>query len=282
MILIDFNQVLFATFFGAVKQHTNVEIQESVMRTMTLNMIREIRKRFPHDDNIVICSDSTHNWRKEYFPHYKHRRNRRRQASDVDWTSIYQSMDKIRDEICDNFPYTYIQVEGCEADDIIGTLCCYAFSSDDIEKVTIISGDKDFMQLHRKGLVEQYDVQHKKITCDDPVAYLTSHILKGDSNDDIPNVLSDDNVFLEGRRQNRLTKKRKEEISDIQNNQNHKYYRNWMRNMTLIDLSKTPEHLARKIVDLYKRGPVTPNRSKLWTYFTKNRLVSLLENIDDF
>ena len=50
-------------------------------------------------------------------------------------------------ELKDNFPYRVIDVEGAEADDIIGTLCMEhgtILNSD--EKILILSGDKDFVQ----------------------------------------------------------------------------------------------------------------------------------------
>ena len=42
----------------------------------------------------------------------------------------------------------------------------------------------------------------------DPNEYLYEHILKGDTGDGVPNVLSPDNTFVDGLRQKPLSKKR--------------------------------------------------------------------------
>jgi len=285
MILVDFNQVLFATFFSAVKSHTNLAIEEPMVRHMTLNMLRNIRTKFRDDTNFVICSDSVHNWRKDYFPFYKARRANNRSQSDVDWNAIYQSMDRIRAEIRDNFPYTYIQIDGCEADDIIGVLCSEFDPSTSKDGVVIVSGDKDFKQLQRFSFVQQYDPVKKRMLrpdCD-PAEFLREHILRGDADDDIPNILSDGDTFMvDGKRQVPMTKKRLEALKDIQNDENHKYYQNWVRNKTLIDLTMTPEHLREQILEALRQGPKVPDRSNLIEYMKKHNLSNLLENLNDF
>lgn len=286
VIIIDFNQVLFASFFAAVKQHTNIEIKLPMVRHMTMNMLGGIRRRFK-DHEVIIASDSMTNWRREYFPHYKGRRRAMRDQSDVDWPAIYAAMDVVRHEISENFPYTHIQVNDCEADDIIGAIVHnqYKGTTND-EKTIIISGDKDFKQLQVYEGVTQYDPIKKRtfdLSPTEAKEFLFDHIIRGDKDDDIPNVLSDDDTFMtEDKRQMSLTKKRIETLQDIQNDPNHKYYRNWCRNQTLIDLEFTPENLQREILSAFHEGSAVSDRSKLYTYFVDKRLSSLLENINDF
>ena len=45
--------------------------------------------------------------------------------------------------------------------------------------------------------------------------YLKEHILKGDSSDGIPNVLSPDHTFVEGLRQKPLGKKKIQQWTDV-------------------------------------------------------------------
>ena len=52
----------------------------------------------------------------------------------------------------ENLPYKMIEVYGAEADDIIATLCKH-FQD---EKIMIVSGDKDFIQLQTYPNVKQY------------------------------------------------------------------------------------------------------------------------------
>jgi len=283
-VLVDFNQILFSSFFAAVGKHTNVVIEESMIRHMTLNTIRTLRHKFKYEDaDFVICSDSTvGNWRREYFPNYKCRRRKSRDKSDVDWPAIYSAMDNIRDEIRDNFPYTYVQVDGCEADDIIGVLANYVGRH---MPVTIISGDKDFRQLLTRPDIKIYDPGKKLIHRYgdfDAKEYLEEHIIGGDKDDDVPNILSDSDTFAEGRRQVVMTKKRKEMLQGIRNRENDKYYDNYLRNKTLIDLSCTPAHLCEEVIEQHKRGPITNNSSKLSGYMMEHRLGNLLEHMDEF
>ena len=78
------------------------------------------------------------------------------------------------------------------------------------DKYLIVSGDKDFIQLHHYGDVYQFSPILKGYIGEqiDPIQFLHEQIIKGDRSDGIPNVLSDDNVFIEGRRQRPLSKKK--------------------------------------------------------------------------
>ena len=51
--------------------------------------------------------------------------------------------------------------------------------------------------------------------CDDPHEFLLDHIVRGDSSDGVPNAISDDAVFVEGRRQTRLTNKKIAELKEV-------------------------------------------------------------------
>ena len=77
-----------------------------------------------------------------------------------------------------------------------------------MRKVLILSGDKDFIQLHNDRIKQYNTVLNKFVgKGENPIIYIREHILKGDRSDGILNILSDDNVFVEGRRQTPLSKK---------------------------------------------------------------------------
>ena len=65
----------------------------------------------------------------------------------------------------------------------------------------IISGDKDFIQLQKYSNVSQYSPILKKHVNGKENDYIRVHILKGDTSDGMINVLSNDDVFVEGLRQ---------------------------------------------------------------------------------
>jgi len=190
-------------------------------------------------------------------------------------------MDTLREELIENFPYPYLQVQGAEADDIIGVLVKEISKT---EEVLIVSSDKDFRQLQRVGLVSQYDPVDKRFISEaDPELYLKNQILAGDPGDDIPNVLSPDDIFItEGVRQTSMTAGRKAALEGIQNRPDDKYYRNWKRNSLLIDLQNTPPAMREQILDIYKQGPKVTDRKKVLTYLKEKRLGNLQQHLSDF
>ena len=46
MILVDYNQVMLASLFAGIGNHTNMEVDENLLRHMFLNSIRFNRKKF--------------------------------------------------------------------------------------------------------------------------------------------------------------------------------------------------------------------------------------------
>ena len=284
MILVDMNQISLAS----VMMHLNVTQRTSVdmgmVRHMILNSLRMYRQSYFREfGELVICYDSKHYWRREYFPEYKASRKKTRESSGHDWDDIFECLNTIKSEIKDNFPYKVLEVYGAEADDIIATLC--GELEYDNGKTLILSGDKDFIQLHKFKNVKQYSPITKKfINGEDPTEYLYQHILKGDSSDGIPNVLSPDNTFVDGLRQRPLSKKKISEWAGPLCEQvlpNDELKRNYQRNKKLIDLQETPKELHLECIRTYQDAP-EGDRSKLLNYFIKNRLNDLMENIGDF
>ena len=147
----------------------------------------------------------------------------------------------------------------------------------------IISGDKDFIQLQKYPNVEQFSpILKKHVNGHDPNTYIKEHILKGDTSDGIPNVLSPDNTFVDGLRQRPLGRKKIEtwldmHIDDLQD----EVKRNYQRNNTLINLDNVPENLEKEIMVDFSEAPCG-DRSKILNYFIQSRLKELTESIGDF
>ena len=286
MILVDLSQIMMAsTMMSMEKGQTEADVD--FVRHSVLNSLRMYRASyFEEYGELVICCDAPNSWRKEYFPLYKAGRRTGRESSPLNWSQIFDCFTTIKTELKTIFPYKFIQVDTAEADDIIGVLCRY--SSQVKEKVLIVSSDKDFIQLHRFTNVKQYSPITKKfINGIDPYEYLTEHILKGDTSDGVPNVLSPDNTFVDGLRQKPVGKKK---IAEWTGNilipaemalPNEEARRNFQRNEKLIDLSKSPEDIFMSCLDAYKEAP-DGDRSKLLNYFIEKRLSNLTESIGDF
>jgi len=235
---------------------------------------------------MILCCDSRNNWRREYFPQYKAGRRKGRTQSDIDWNKAFDILNKVRSEIRENFPYKVIEIEGCEADDIIGTLVANTQTFGQYENVKIVSADGDFKQLQVYKNVSQFSPLLKKDVVDaSPKVNLREKIIKGDAGDGVPNVLSDDNVFVEGIRQTPVTKKKLEGI--IQELEHDAviydtWYRNFQRNQTLIDLSYTPDHLKSKIINEYQAQKPASNRSLVLPFLINKNMKQLIESVEEF
>ena len=281
MILVDMSQIMMANIMMQMHMSKKSEPEEDMVRHMVLNSLRMYRTRFLSEfGEMVLCFDSKHYWRRDYFPEYKHSRRKNRGTDDKDWDSIFECLNNIKDEVKTHMPYKSVEVYGAEADDIIATLC-----SEYAEEIMILSGDKDFIQLQRFPNVKQYSpITKKMINGEDPVRYIKEHVFKGDTSDGVPNVLSPDNTFVDGLRQKPMTKKKIEawidhDFEDVAPNDEVK--RNYQRSLKLIDLTYTPDELSSEILETYRESP-SGDRSQLLNYFIKKRLSTLTESIGEF
>jgi 5'-3' exonuclease len=281
MFLIDLNQVMFSTLLAGLQGHTNVPIEESMIRHMILNTLRSHRQRFKEEygEPIIAC-DNVHYWRKQIFPQYKANRKKMQAESELNWNEVYSFFNKVRQELKEYFPYKVLDVDSAEADDIIGTLVhdYGVYEWERGEPILILSGDKDYIQLQEYINVKQYDPVRKRwIEHDDPEAYLFEHILKGDAIDGIPNVLSADDCLVAGVRQKPMTQKRISAYREGAPLKDTHYY----RNERLIDLSKVPDGIKSEI-RLQFLTENDKDRSKIMPYFVKYKLRNLLEHLSEF
>ena len=284
MILVDMNQVTLSNLMIQIGRSD--EVDPDMVRHMVLNSLRGYRNRFCEEyGELVLCYDNKGNWRREYFPNYKHGRRKDRKASTLDWGSIFDTLHLIKQELQNHFPYKVLEVENVEADDIIASVVSYvAETPSHYEKVLILSGDKDFIQLQKHSFVTQYSPVLKKfVNGIDPDVYIKEHILKGDRSDGVPNFLSPDNCFVNELRQRPISKKKLATWIDLDPEDfcNEEMLRNYQRNRTLIDLTQAPDWVSKTCVEAYLNSKVN-DRSGLLNYFIKHRLKNHMENIGDF
>ena len=280
MILVDMNQISVASVMMHLHMTKQTAPDEDMVRHMILNSLRMYRMKFCDEyGELVLCYDSKHYWRRDYYPEYKHSRKKGREKYTTDWDAIFEVLNAIKAELKEFFPYKHLEVYGAEADDIIAALC--GELEFDNGKTLILSGDKDFIQLQSFRNVTQYSPITKKfVNGVDPDIYLSEHVLKGDSSDGVPNVLSPDNTFVDGLRQKPLSRKKIQAMVEGEF-PNDEVKRNFQRNKRLIDLKESPPELFFEILKEYQGAP-EGNRSKLLNYFTQKRLRSLVESIGEF
>lgn len=282
MIIFDYNAIAL----GSIMANKNLE--QDLVRHMILNTLRMYRQKFPKKDygDVILACDAPNNWRREVFPQYKANRRKNRSESDFNWDEAFRILNETREEIRVNFPYKLIQVDGCEADDVIGTLAYNTQEFGQYENVVIISADHDFAQLQVLDNVKQFSPIVKKFVVEkNPRLKLLNHIFKGDPGDGVPNVLSDDNVFVEGIRQTPLSQKKMDGmIADLDDGEllyAASWYRNYQRNQRLVDLQYTPEHLKAKILEEFEKQPQGKG-SLILPYLINKKCKLLIEVASEF
>lgn len=283
MIIVDLNQVMISNFMQQIGNHTNIPIEEDLLRHMILNSIRSYNAKFKADyGEMVIACDDKNYWRRQVFPYYKANRKKDREKSEIDWNAVFLTLNKIREELKTFFPYRVIQVDTAEADDIIATLV-HEFGNTS-ERIMIVSGDKDFRQLQTYMNVRQYDPVRKKFLDEkNPDRYLHEHIMRGDRGDGVPNFLSKDDVFVLNGRQKPLREAKLAEWLDQKPEVfcDDTMLRNYKRNQQLVDLNMIPDYIRVQILEQYE-AQYGKGREKLFDYFINNKLKNLLADIGQF
>ena len=281
MILLDYSQIALSNI---IVQKLN---DENMIRHMILNSIRMYNKKYRDEyGQMVICADGMNTWRKDYYPYYKAKRKTKREQSDQDWNEIFRILHLVRDEIKENLPYKVIHMDGVEADDIIASLVLQSQEFGLGEPMMIVSSDKDFIQLQKFNNVKQFSPIQKKMVKDaNPRTYLFNHIMKGDTGDGIPNVLSDDDTFVTDKKQTPLRKTKiaewLENSDNLRNVMEHETFRNYQRNKKLIDLTEVPEDIQQTIINNYNEQKVAM-KMKVLNYLIKKRCNQLIEVVEEF
>lgn len=293
MIVIDYNQTFISNFMAETRGRPDVEVNVDLLRHMILNQIRGYRKRFGNEyGEVVIACDNRHYWRREVYPYYKAARKKARDSSGHDWSSIFDALHMIRSELDQFMPYPVLDIEGAEADDVIGALAEYSQTSkegalfEEPEPFLIVSGDHDFQQLQRYPNVSQYSPMKKKMVklTESPSEVLMEHIITGDKGDGVPNILSADDTFVtEGKRQkpirkNLLAQWKKQKPEEFITGEMASGY---VRNKQLVDLSMTPQEIKDAVIESYLKQ-TNKGRTELLNYFVKYRLRNMMEVAEDF
>ena len=301
MILVDYSQVALATILTFQRELKGTEAEvKNLIRHVVLSTIKSYKKKYGKEyGQIVIATDGRKYWRKEVFEHYKAGRKKARDASDLDWKLIFDTMSEIRDDLAEYFPYKVIKYDRAEADDIIAVLTEYVQSNEliqeglmeEAQKVLILSSDKDFKQLqlapYSSGNVKQWSPMLKKfITASkqEILDFTIEHIVKGDAGDGIPNILSKDDVFVVGERQKPVSAKRLAEFYEkgIDACRNDEERRNWQRNAILVAFDNIPKDVKEAIIESYLNSKPTNDKMKIMNYLIEHRCRLLLDELEDF
>lgn len=284
MVIVDFNGLAIGSIMGQLQR--GEELSENLVKHIILNNLRVYRNKYKEADHgkMVIACDS-YSWRKEVFPEYKAQRKANRSKDKHDWQQIFDLIESTLQDLRENFPYAVIKIDSAEADDIIGALTV-EMSDFGGEDVVIISADKDFIQLQQYGHVIQWSPMfNKMIKEDNPRKYLFEHLLKGDAGDGVPNANSHDDVFVTAARQTPMTQKAIDKYwnnrDDLEMIMKPNVFRNFMRNVQMIDLTNTPDGIREAAINTYKNYKY-PSRQNILTYLIENRMKMLIDSAGEF
>lgn len=283
MIIFDYSRVSIAGVIATFAK-TSDKVEIDLARHFILNTIRSSKLKLQQEfgNDVVIACDARRYWRRDVFPYYKANRKKGREESKIDWDGLFEASNQVKEEIKAHFPYRVIEVDGAEADDVIGALC-HEFSGFNPKQIVLVADDKDFYQLQSYRNVKQYDpIKRKKlITCPDPFTYLQEHIMRGDGGDGIPNFLSADDQLVTGKRATALREAKIKKWMADRSDWTEQHHRNYKRNEQLIDLTHIPKELQTQIVAEY-HAQKNKTKSNLMQYFMEKRLRNLLEHMSDF
>lgn len=301
MILVDYSQVALSAILTFQRELKGDEAEiKNLIRHVTISTLKSYKKKYGKEyGELVICCDGRKYWRRDIFSHYKAGRKKMRDASDLNWTLIFDTLSEMRDDISKHFPWRVIHVERAEADDIIAVMTEWVQTNqlvveglmEEPQKVLILSSDKDFKQLQlapfSSGNVRQWAPMQKKfITASkkEILDFTIEHIVKGDAGDGIPNILSKDDVFVIGERQKPVSAKRLAEFIEngIDACKNDEEKRNWHRNTKLIAFDNIPTDVRESIVESYISNKPKGDKMSVMNYLIEHRCRLLLDELDDF
>lgn len=298
MIILDYSQIALSNilpFQNDIKRQSPAEIR-NLIRHATLSTIKSYKKRYSKEyGELVIACDGNNYWRRQVFPHYKAMRKVNREKSDLDWKSIFDALAELRQDLIDHFPYKVLHVESAEADDVIACLAKYSQSNgliqeglfEEPQKVLVVSSDKDFIQLQKYKNVKQWSPMQKKFVTGsqkEVAEYTIEHIVKGDSGDGIPNILSKDDTFISGERQKPFSSKRLPEFYEkgIEACKNDEEKRNYQRNQQMVNFEFIPENLYNNIISSYEATKPKGDKMTIMNYLIKHRCNLLLDDLEEF
>lgn len=280
---------------------STAKIDETLIRHLILNSLRMHNVKYRKEyGQMVVCCDGGANWRRDIYAQYKQKRRDSKEAqinadkNAVDWDEFFRVLHLVRSEIKENLPWKVIHVPGTEADDVIATVVRETQEFGNHDDVMIISSDHDFIQLHKYDNVAQFSPAIKKLVKEsNPMKYAFEQILRGCGGDGVPNILSDDNVFLtEGARQTPMTAKKVDllwdayktgtlpaELDKLSSSASVRFGRN-MAMIDLLEQNAMPTEYKTEILRQLKE-PTAP-ASKVMNYLIKKRCGQLISSVPEF
>jgi 5'-3' exonuclease len=282
MLLIDVSGVVIS---ACLETATHVdEITEKLVRGVAFSQVLMYKKKYAKYGKPILCFDGRNYWRKDIFPNYKQNRKQTRKNSNFDWDLFFKYYNIVLDEMFDVLPYHCLKFDKTEADDIIAVLV-----KNTDEDIMIVSSDKDMLQLQlgRKNVKQFSPAVRKQITLKTNKYSLIEHFIRGDASDGIPNILSDDDVFLcEDKRQKSISSNMIAEAEKMSRPElicpSSEALKKYKRNIQLIDVNCIPDEIQEMILSHWNNVKDKKKPSKLRNYFIKTQQKMLYNKLEEF
>lgn len=183
--LVDGSGYIFRAFYGLPPMTAPDGTPVNAVYGFT-NMFMKLTAKFDCDYNLVLFDAKRQNFRNEIFTDYKATRKEIPEDLIPQFPIIREAVDALK--------LNHLEIEGYEADDLIATYTSQALDAG--MEVIIVSGDKDLMQLIRKGVSFYDPMKDKFFTPEDvkekfgvyPELVPDVQALSGDSTDNVPGV----------------------------------------------------------------------------------------------
>jgi 5'-3' exonuclease len=230
---------------------TNKIFMEKYEKMYLKSIIDIIGKKIFDTSTVIFCMDSPKEniWRNELMKGYKADRcdlstktNFKPAFNETYTTIIPKIIKENKDRI------HKIRIDKLEADDIIAVICKHYEKKYPEEKVYLISGDKDFLQLGRENLIfiNYKSKEPFTLTVEEAKEQLKLKILNGDCSDSILTIFPKDRKILS-------LKKRKELIENEDKlkeylDENPEIKEKYKINCKMIDFNFIPKELQKEIL----------------------------------
>lgn len=283
-LLIDMNNLVTRCIYSApVLAEKELTFKYKMWKYIVFEcIISTIRKFKPQE--IILCVDSPHCWRKDFYSIYKENRITKRKEDDFDWEYFFREYNTYLEEL-KVLPFNIVKVDRTEADDIIAVLTLYLTTND----IIIISTDKDYKQLLSHKHCKIYDpIKKEYITLDvTPEDFLLHEIITGQTKDNVGNILTP--LTWDKRKPPLGDKKLKKILEEgiecwLDNNlhaMKKKYdvdiKERFEQNRKILDLKEIPEVYKKEITSTYSSYEC-PDLEKMYAFFKEQNWPSILDN----
>lgn len=269
LVLIDTSYTAFYRFFATIKWYSfaypedyklikdninydwkeNKIFIEKYEKMFLDSIIKLLKKKIFNNSKIIFCCDSSKEtlWRNKIDNTYKSNRYILENKYNFQYVFQYTYENIIPNIYKNNTNINIFKINTIEADDIIAGICLYYKNINPLQKIYIISSDKDFLQLGRENItfINYKNKKYITISENDAQLILKKKILFGDKSDCIKSIIIKNTKINKNNLLN----------EEILNNYLDKYpiaKENYIKNNLLINFEKIPIKYLSEINQLIK------------------------------